>query len=310
MVPRHCLRYAFGQRLQINPSMVSTAEKFWDGEVHHACASPAHPTILAPPAAALTSSTKPVFQAFGVRKTYGGLEAVAGVDIAVEAGRTTALIGPNGAGKTTLLHLMSGVERPTSGRLVFAGRDTTRLPAHRLAALGLTRTFQISRDLGRLTVLENLLLARQGQTGESLTGLFLRPRRSKREEQAGIEKARTILERFHLWRLADAPAAALSGGQKKLLELGRALMLEPTLVLLDEPAAGVAPAMKDVLIETIRLLATSGVGFLVIEHDLDVVAAICNHVYVMTSGKILMEGSFDEVTADSRVLEAYLGLKT
>jgi len=264
---------------------------------------------FAPPPTLSPSPKAPLFQAFALTKSYGGLEALAGVDLSIEAGRITGVIGPNGAGKTTLLNLMSGVERATSGRMVFAGRDITRLPPHRLAPLGLVRTFQISRDLGRLTVLENLLLAASGQTGETLFGVFFRSERVRREEQERIEKARGILQRVDLWPLADALAATLSGGQKKLLELSRALMLDPTLVLLDEPAAGVAPAMEDTLIETIRSLAAAGVSVLIIEHDLDVVSALCQHVYVMASGKILMEGSFDEVIADTRVVEAYLGLK-
>jgi ABC-type branched-subunit amino acid transport system ATPase component len=264
---------------------------------------------FAPPLTLSPSNNDPLFQAFALTKSYGGLQALAGVDLSIEAGRITGVIGPNGAGKTTLLNLMSGVERATSGRMVFAGRDITRLPPHRRAPLGLVRTFQISRDLGRLTVLENLLLAASRQIGETLIGVFFRPERVRREEQERIEKARGILQRVDLWRLADAPAATLSGGQKKLLELSRALMLDPTLVLLDEPAAGVAPAMEDTLIETIRSLAAAGVSVLIIEHDLDVVSALCQHVYVMASGKILMDGSFDEVIADTRVVEAYLGLK-
>jgi ABC-type branched-subunit amino acid transport system ATPase component len=131
----------------------------------------------------------------------------------------------------------------------------------------------------------------------------------RQEEEAGIEAARAALLKVDLWRLADAPATALSGGQKKLLELSRALMLAPKLVLLDEPAAGVAPAMEEILIETIRGLATEGVNFLIIEHDLDVIAALCDHVYVMAAGKILTQGSFAQVSGDARVVEAYLGLK-
>jgi ABC-type branched-subunit amino acid transport system ATPase component len=146
--------------------------------------------------------------------------------------------------------------------------------------------------------------------GERLLGAFFNCKRVKMEEQEGIEKARAILERVDLWSLADAPAAALSGGQKKLLELSRALMLDPKLVLLDEPAAGVAPAMETVLIDAIRSLVATGVSVVIVEHDLDVVAALCDYVYVMASGKILTEGSFAQVTRDARVVEAYLGLKT
>jgi ABC-type branched-subunit amino acid transport system ATPase component len=258
-------------------------------------------------------SDGPLLQVLGLQKTYGGLQAVAGVDLDLPetpGGQITGLIGPNGAGKTTLLNIISGVERATAGRVLFRGNDIGALPQHRLAALGLVRTFQISRDLGQLTVLENLLLARPQQTGERLMQLFARSKRVRQEEEAAIETARTALLKVNLWRLADAPAATLSGGQKKLLELTRALMLKPKLVLLDEPAAGVAPAMEEILIDTIRSLAAGGVDFLIIEHDLDVVAALCKEVYVMAAGRILTQGSFAQVTGDARVVEAYLGLKT
>ena len=257
-------------------------------------------------------SDGPLLQVLGLQKTYGGLQAVAGVDLdlpGAPGGRITGLIGPNGAGKTTLLNIISGVERATAGRVLFRGNDIGALPQHRLAAQGLVRTFQISRDLGQLTVLENLLLARPQQTGEKLMQLFAQSKRVRQEEEAAIETARAALLKVNLWRLADAPAATLSGGQKKLLELTRALILKPKLVLLDEPAAGVAPAMEEILIDTIRGLAAEGVDFFIIEHDLDVVAALCEEVYVMAAGRILTRGSFAEVTGDARVVEAYLGLK-
>jgi ABC-type branched-subunit amino acid transport system ATPase component len=257
-------------------------------------------------------SDGPLLQVLGLQKTYGGLQAVAGVDLdlpGAPGGRITGLIGPNGAGKTTLLNIISGVERATAGRVLFRGKDIGALPQHRLAAQGLVRTFQISRDLGQLTVLENLLLARPQQTGEKLMKLFAQSKRVRQEEETAIETARAALLKVNLWRLADAPAASLSGGQKKLLELSRALMLRPKLVLLDEPAAGVAPAMEEILIDAIRGLAAEGVDFLIIEHDLDVVAALCEHVYVMAAGRILTQGSFAQVTGDARVVEAYLGLK-
>jgi ABC-type branched-subunit amino acid transport system ATPase component len=254
-------------------------------------------------------SDLPLLQVRGIQKAYGGLQAVSGLDLDLPGGRITGLIGPNGAGKTTVLNIISGVERATAGRVLFRGNDVGGLPQHQLATRGLVRTFQISRDLGQLTVLENLLLARPKQTGEKLLGLFANGGLVRREEEAAIETARVALLKVNLWQLADAPAATLSGGQKKLLELSRALMLKPKLLLLDEPAAGVAPAMEEILIETIRGFSAEGVDFLIIEHDLDVVAALCEHVYVMAAGKILTQGSFTEVAADSRVVEAYLGLK-
>ena len=252
---------------------------------------------------------EPLLELQGIRKSYGGLEAVSGVDLELAGGQVTGLIGPNGAGKTTLLNVISGVERASTGQLRFLSEDIGSLPQHRLAARGLVRTFQISRELGELTVLENLLLARPRQTGEGLIGLVARAKRVRQEEEAAIDTAHGLLQKVGLWRLADAPAATLSGGQKKLLELSRALMLKPRLVLLDEPAAGVAPAMEEVLVATIRSLVSEGVAFLIVEHDLDIVAALCDHVYVMATGKVLTEGSFAEVVSDARVVEAYLGLK-
>jgi ABC-type branched-subunit amino acid transport system ATPase component len=269
------------------------------------------PSRPAAPSGAIVNDGKnaPLLQARGIRKTYGGLEALSGVDLDLARGRITGLIGPNGAGKTTLLNVISGVERATSGQVLLLGEDIGSLPQHRLATRGLVRTFQISRELGQLTVLENLLLARARQTGEGLVGLFARSKRVRQEEEAAIEVARAALQKVNLWRLADAPAATLSGGQKKLLELSRALMLKPKLVLLDEPAAGVAPAMEEVLVATIRGLADEGVDFLIVEHDLDIVAALCDHVYVMAAGQVLTEGTFAHAVGDARVIEAYLGLK-
>ena len=249
----------------------------------------------------------PTLEARGLFKSYGGIDAVAGMALRLPHGSITGLIGPNGAGKTTLLNIVSGVERPSAGRLMLLGRDVTGLPAHRLAALGLVRTFQICRDLGRLTVLENLLVARPGQTGEGLIGLVIKGRCVRDEEAAGIEEGRALLDRVDLWRHANDPASSLSGGQKKLLELCRALMLRPRVVLLDEPAAGVAPALRDVLVATVRLLVAQGVTVLIVEHDLEVVAALCDHVYVMAAGRLLTEGAFNVVMRDRSVVDAYLG---
>jgi ABC-type branched-subunit amino acid transport system ATPase component len=251
----------------------------------------------------------PMLEIRNLTRRFQGLVAVDDVTTYVAGRELVGLIGPNGAGKTTLLNVISGVEQATSGQVLLLGEDIGSLPQHRLATRGLVRTFQISRELGQLTVLENLLLARARQTGEGLVGLFARPKRVRQEEEAAIEIARAALQKVNLWRLADAPAATLSGGQKKLLELSRALMLQPRLVLLDEPAAGVAPAMEEVLVATIRGLADEGVDFLIVEHDLDIVAALCDHVYVMAAGQVLTEGTFAHVVGDARVVEAYLGLK-
>ncbi len=240
-------------------------------------------------------------------KSYGGLRAVDDMSLALKPGAIFGLIGPNGAGKTTMLNLLSGVEQPDSGRIVLAGSDVTALPPHKLALAGLTRTFQICRDLGALTVMENLLVARIGHAGERLTNVLFRPWLVREHERASVERARDVLERLDLWRLADEQASTLSGGQKKLLEFGRALMTEPKIILLDEPAAGVAPAMEGILIEAIQSLVNGGTAVLIVEHDLDVVSALCERVYVMAAGRLLAEGTFDEITANPEVVEAYLG---
>ena len=172
---------------------------------------------------------------------------------------------------------------------------------------GLVRTFQISRELGELTVLENLLFARPNQTGESVWKAFAFPRRVRREERAAADRAHAILERVGLWRLADHPARGLSGGQKKLLELCRALMLDPKVVLLDEPAAGLSPPMRAEISRVIRTLCDEGITFVIVEHDMDMVASICERIYVFAEGTNLTCGSFKEIAADRRVVDAYLG---
>lgn len=229
------------------------------------------------------------------------------MDLDLARGTITGLIGPNGAGKTTVINLISGIERPDAGSVTLAGADVTGLAPERLAFLGLVRTFQICRPLARLTVLENLLLARLRQTGETVVGSLLRRRRVHAEEALAVADARRILERLGLWQHADALSTALSGGQKKLLELARALMLRPSLILLDEPAAGVAPAMRETLIAAIRGLAEEGVAVLIVEHDLQLVGALCSHVHVMAAGRSLAQGAFASITRDPRVVEAYLG---
>ncbi len=224
-----------------------------------------------------------------------------------DKGEVTGLIGPNGAGKTTLLNVISGLVKCDTGKVHFDGQDITTLPMHRVASLGLVRTFQIVRELSGLTVLENLLLAPVHQRGEAISGTLFDRSTVRHQEQDNAIKARAILKRIGLWKLADQSASALSGGQKKLLELARVLLLEPTLVLLDEPAAGVAPPLLKDIIALIRELKTDGISFGIVEHDMHLIGEICDRVHVLAEGKTLMSGSFAEVTADSRVIDAYLG---
>lgn len=243
----------------------------------------------------------------GVSKRFGGLSALSDVHLDVEAGRITGIIGPNGAGKSTLLHVIGGLLRADEGMVVLDGEDITRLLPHQRARRGLVRTFQISRELGELTVLENLMLARPDQSGESIIGAFFRYFAVRREEQETAARAKRLLDQVGLWRLADASARSLSGGQKKLLELSRALMLDPKIILLDEPAAGVSPPMRAQISGVIRSLCESGIAFVVVEHDMDLVANLCDRVYVMAEGRNLAAGTFREVISDTRVVRAYLG---
>src|SRR5262245_25080327 len=243
----------------------------------------------------------------GVSKAFGAVRVMRDVSLDAPAGRISGIIGPNGAGKSTLINIVCGLLRPDGGQVLLDGRDLTPLPAYLRARLGLVRTFQIARELGELTVLENLLLARQHQTGEAVVNAFIRWAAVRREETAAAARARRLLEKVGLWHLADERARALSGGQKKLLELARALMLDPRIILLDEPAAGVSPPMRAEISQVIRSLCEQGLTFIVVEHDMDMVASLCQRVYVIAEGLNLTSGTFSEVVADQRVVRAYLG---
>ncbi len=240
-------------------------------------------------------------------KTFGAFRALNIGQINIPKGQVTGIVGPNGAGKTTLFNTVGGAFRPDGGSVTLDGVDITGLAPHKLAYQGLVRTFQISRDLGALTILENLLLARPNQSGEGIAAALFSRSRIRAEEEKAIEHARALLRRVDLWRLADQSAANLSGGQKKLLEVLRAMMLSPKVILLDEPAAGVAPTMEGVLVDFILSLKAEGVTFAIVEHDMEMIERLCDSVYVMTEGHEMMHGSFHEVTTDPRVLEAYLG---
>jgi len=244
----------------------------------------------------------------GVSKRFGGLWAVRDCSFTVEEGTITGLIGPNGAGKTTLFHLISGFLRPDRGRIAFRGEDITGHAPFRLFRKGLYRTFQIPRVFPEMTVLENLMLVPEGQCGEHLWNPLFRPRRVRAQEEALRERAQEVLEFVGLVHLAGALAGTLSGGQKKLLELARALMAFPKLVLLDEPGAGVNPTLMNRLADRIReMVHQFGVTVLLIEHDMDLVMSLCDPVIVMSEGRVLTQGAPAAVRADPRVIEAYLG---
>jgi len=241
-------------------------------------------------------------------KTFGGVHAVDDCSFDVREGTITGLIGPNGAGKTTLFNIIAGFLQPDSGRVILADEDITRLPPHRRFHRGLVRTFQIPHEFGGMTVLENLMLVPSAQRGERVPEVLLRPRRVRRQEAEVRERAEDALEFLQLTHLRDEFAGNLSGGQKKLLELGRTMMTEARVVLLDEPGAGVNRTLLAKLADDIhRLNRERGYTFCIIEHDMDLIAELCDPVVVMAQGRVLMEGTMDEVRANEEVLAAYLG---
>jgi branched-chain amino acid transport system ATP-binding protein/neutral amino acid transport system ATP-binding protein len=248
-----------------------------------------------------------ILQTRGLVRRFGGVVALDGLDLTVRQGTVTALIGPNGAGKSTAFQCISGVIAPDSGGIMFAGSDITGARPDRITAAGLVRTFQIARGIPRLTVLENLLLYGPAQPGEAAGVAMLRGPAMRRREEALRERAIRIAERLNLTRVLDNQAAALSGGQKKLMEIGRALMAEPKLLLLDEPVAGVNPTLAAEIARHIAHLRDEGMTVLVVEHHMDFVASLCDPVIVMAEGKLLAQGSFESVASDGRVQEAYMG---
>jgi len=252
-------------------------------------------------------SDQPALQCEGIRKAFGGHTAVDGATFSVPRGKISALIGPNGAGTTTVVSIMSGALPSDAGTVMIGGVDATGWPSHKVARLGLIRTFQLSRELGGLTVLENLLVTPASQAGESLFNIYFRPRQVRREERANVARALDILNTYGLYELRDNWARELSGGQKRLLELARAVMARPRLLLLDEPMAGINPALIDQIGEHILGLKTSGVSVLMVEHNLAVVERICDHVLVLAEGRTLAAGRMSELRDNADVVRAYLG---
>ena len=231
-------------------------------------------------------------------KSFGGFRALAGCSLEIARDSITGIIGPNGAGKSTLFNVLGGLLAPESGEVSFEGRSILSLRPDQRARIGVVRTFQISRELGELTVLENMLLASPRQYGETVWRSLFTPARVRAQERAAMEKARTLLDQVNLAQLADEQAKNLSGGQKKLLEISRALMLEPKIILLDEPTAGVSPVMTEALAQTILKLRNQGLTFAIIEHDMDVIAQLCAPIFVLAEGRTLMRGSFREVASN------------
>jgi neutral amino acid transport system ATP-binding protein len=249
-----------------------------------------------------------IFEARDVVKRFGGIRAVDGATLDLAEGAITALIGPNGAGKTTFFNVITGFYRPDGGSAAFEGRRVLGRPSYAIARLGMVRTFQITKALARMPVIDNMMLAAPDQPGERLRNVIFSPGAVRRREAAVRKQAMDVLEIFNLDRLASDYAGTLSGGQRKLLELARALMTKPRLLLLDEPMAGINPTLGRRLLDHMqRLRAEEGVTFLFIEHDMEVVMNHSDRVIVMAEGRVIAEGEPHEVRRDKAVIDAYLG---
>jgi ABC-type branched-subunit amino acid transport system ATPase component len=243
----------------------------------------------------------------GVARSFYGVAALRGVDLQVRQGTITGLIGPNGAGKSTLFNVISGLFPPDKGTVIFAGADVTRAAAASLVRKGLVRTFQLARGFPKLSVFQHLMLYGPRQHGENFSAALFGSRSARRREEELAERAFSVARRLRLEPVLDNPVTALSGGQKKLLEIGRALMAEPRMILLDEPMAGVNPTLTGQIAEHLVALNAEGITICLIEHDMALIRQLCEPVIVMAEGRTMMSGRFDEVAADKRVQEAYLG---
>ncbi|MGZ5367376.1 ABC transporter ATP-binding protein [Aeromicrobium sp.] len=248
----------------------------------------------------------PILIADNVSRTFGGLRAVDVEHFEIQRGKITALIGPNGAGKTTFFNLLTGFDKPDTGEWTFKGESLSGTPPYKVARKGMVRTFQLTKVLSRLTVIENMRLGATGQRGESIFAGMFKFLWSDQEAE-NTDRAMDLLGRFKLDTKKDDFAGSLSGGQRKLLEMARALMVDPELIMLDEPMAGVNPALKQSLLGHVKSLRDEGRTVLFVEHDMDMVRDISDWVVVMGMGTILAEGPPDSVMADPRVIDAYLG---
>jgi len=248
----------------------------------------------------------PILHATGIQRHFGGIKAVDVEQLDIQRGSITALIGPNGAGKTTLFNVLTGFDPPDAGEWHFDGKNISKIGAHKMATRGMVRTFQLTKSLTKLSVIENMKLGAIDQVGESWWNALF-PLRWKTQESHIEQQADELLTRFTLGRMRNEYAGTLSGGQRKLLEMARALMTKPRLVMLDEPMAGVNPALKQSLNDHIRNLRDEGMTVLFIEHDMDMVHDLSDWVVVMSEGRIIAEGTPEQISENDSVIEAYLG---
>lgn len=243
-----------------------------------------------------------------VAKHFGGVYAVRDCSVTVQSGEIVGLIGPNGAGKSTLFNIIAGSIGSDRGRIAFDDSDVTAWPADKIARAGMVRTYQVPRPFGEMPVIENLLVAAPNQLGDSFLNVWLRGTAIREQENRQTAKAWEVLNFLRLDELANNPAGSLSGGQQKLLELARALMTEPTMLLLDEPVAGVNPSLAEQISEEIRALRERGMTFLIVEHKMDFIMSLADRLFVMAEGRILAQGTPAEIRRNAKVLDAYLGV--
>ena len=248
----------------------------------------------------------PILSIRDVHRQFGGVQACRGVTFDVRPGTITGLIGPNGAGKSTIVSVIAGSLTPSAGSIVFLGQDITGKPPHELARLGLTRTFQASSEFGKLTVLENLLVAAPAQKGESLVGILLGRNYWLSQERARVAQARELLSRFEMKQKESEYAGNLSGGQKRLIEIMRALMTEPKFLLLDEPMVGVHPTLAGKLAEHLERLRAEGVTMLMVKHEMGIVERLCDPIVVMAQGTVIVESPMKQLRQHQVVVDAYL----
>ena len=307
--PESAASAAAAESAAIDPRLAEEREEVLHAQQEHpAPTSPAARALADVPAQPGARKPDPILVAQNVSRRFGGLTAVNVDYLEVQRGTITALIGPNGAGKSTFFNLVSGFDKPSSGSWKFNGRDISGQSAYRISRLGMVRTFQLTKALTRMTALQNMMLGATGQTGEHFLPALFRPA-WKRQDQQIEARADALLERFNLAHMRDQFAGTMSGGQRKLLEMARAMMVEPELIMLDEPMAGVNPALTQSLLGHIQALRDEGTTIVLVEHDMDVIMSISDWIVCFAEGAVIAEGRPDDIRSNRAVVDAYLGAR-